>query len=194
MLCAVCCRKKTVGFSYSIEIVLAFCWKRESGNFEDSIDKYVPILYYKARWCYILSPPHFRTPPDGFYIFLFFIYLLIFFPPEHNLGDCQSVMEFTVVDYVSPASSDAAAAYDNKFISNILSVAHKYRDKRRRLYGTKHYPYARGGVQSVVFYFLIIGRKIYSSAVPRVRCIGLRAHQHTPTFINRKGFNFTTCH
>lgn len=89
----------------------------------------------------ILSPPHCRTPPEGFKIFLFFISLLFFFSFEHNLGDCQSIMEFTVVDCVSPASD--ATAYDNKFISNILSVAHKYSDKRR-LYGTKHYPHARG--------------------------------------------------
>jgi len=134
--------------------------------------------------------------PSGRFSHFPFLYLFIIFlfSPGHNLGDCQSIMKFTVVDCVSPASLDAAAAeYDNKFISNILSVAHKYRDKRRRLCGTKHYPYGRGDVQSAAFYFLIIGRKIYSS-VPRVRCIGLCAHQHTPTFINRKGFNLTTCH
>jgi len=109
------------------------------------------------------------------------------------LGDCRSIMEFTVVDCVSPApDAAAAAAYDNKFISNILSVAHKYRDKRRRLYGTKHYPPPRERVGGGgVLFFNNRPENLFISAACQMYWF---AHTVTaPAFINRKGFNLTTC-
>lgn len=149
--------------------------------------------------------PHFRTPPVIAISFLsLFIMFLFFYSLEHNLRDCRSIMEFTVVDCMSPASdvetpqsttvnlSRISCPYLINIVINdgciVLNTAWLCIDSAG----------PRTSVVVVEFYFLIIGRKIYSS-VPSVRCIGLRVHvlDHTHTHIsaciNQKGFN-STCH
>lgn len=120
------------------------------------------------------------------FLSLFIYYVFFFFLLEHNLRDCRSIMEFTVVDCMSPVSdvetpqsttinlSRISCPYLINIVINdgciVLNTA------RRNCASP------RTSAVVVEFYFLIIGWKIYSSVLS-VRCIGLRVHvlDHTHT-------------